>query len=131
MLKIGELKQGDIINVTDEGVKRQGTVVAVSHEENQALVNNGVQEFWYSPEEMEAIPLTEETLMMLGFTREDADGYVKYKKDSFRLVTKTRDNFNNIEMWWREDKRHFTHALGVHQLQNLHLDMTKVHLEMH
>ncbi len=129
MLKIGDLKQGDIITVVDEGVKREGTVVAVSHEENQALVNNGIQEFWYSPEEMTAVPLDENQLFLLGFTKEEMDGYVKYKKDSFRLVTPRKDDFSHIEMWWREDKRHFNVPLGVHQLQNLHLDMTKVHLE--
>ena len=45
MLKIGNLKAGDIINVDDEGIIREGTIVRVSHEENQALVDNGVQEF--------------------------------------------------------------------------------------
>ena len=56
MLKIGNLKAGDIVSVNDEGIVREGTVVSVSHEENQALVDNGVQEFWYSPAEMEALP---------------------------------------------------------------------------
>ena len=65
MLKIGELKQGDIVKVNDEGVEREGTVVSVSHEEHQALVNNGVQEFWYSPGGNEAVPLDESHLMKL------------------------------------------------------------------
>jgi hypothetical protein len=43
MLKIGNLKSGDIISVNDEGVMREGTIISVSHDENQALVNNGVQ----------------------------------------------------------------------------------------
>lgn len=129
MLKIGNLKSGDIIVVNDEGVKREGTVVSVSHEENQALVDNGVQEFWYSPEEMEAVPLDESQLLKLGFTREEQEGAVKYKKDSFRLVTPRKGDFSNVEMWWREDRRHFSFPLGVHELQNLYLDMTKVHLE--
>src|SRR5436190_19624253 len=73
MLKIGNLKAGDIIIVNDEGVMRDGTVVSVSHEENQALVDNGVQEFWYSQDEMFAIPLDEGQLMQLGFTKEESD----------------------------------------------------------
>lgn len=129
MLKIGDLKPGDIITVDDEGVLREGTVVSVSHEENQALVNNGVQEFWYSPEEMSPVPLDENQLTKLGFTREEVDGAVKYKKDSFRLVTPKKGDFSNVEMWWREDRRHFSFPLSVHELQNLHLSMTKVHLE--
>jgi hypothetical protein len=128
MLKIGNLKSGDIIMVNDEGVMREGTVVSTSVEENQALVDNGVQEFWYSPEEMSALPLDENQLISLGFTKEEMDGATKYKKDSFRLVTPKKGDFSNVEMWWREDRRHFSFPLGVHELQNLHLDMTKVHL---
>ena len=129
MLKIGHLKEGAIITVVDEGMVRDGVVVKVSQEENQALVNNGVQEFWYTPEEMNSVPLDEEQLMKLGFAREEAEGSVKYKKDSFRLVTPQKGDFSNIEMWWREDRRHFSFPLGVHELQNLHYDMTKVHLD--
>jgi hypothetical protein len=131
MLKISNLKPGDIVTVNDEGVIREGTVVSTSHEENQALVDNGVQEFWYSPEEIHAVPLDETQLLKLGFTKEEAEGVVKYKRDSFRLVTPKKGDFSNIEMWWREDRRHFSFPLGVHDLQNLHLDMTKVHLEKH
>jgi hypothetical protein len=129
MLKIGNLKSGDIINVNDDGVMREGTVVRINREENQALVDNGVQEFWYSPEDMDAVPLDENQLIRLGFSREETDGAVKYKKDSFRLVTPKKGDFSNVEMWWREDRRHFSFPLGVHELQNLHLDMTKVHLD--
>ncbi len=130
MIKIGNLKEGDIITVNDEGVLREGTVVSTSHEEHQALVNNGIQEFWYSQDEMFPVPLDENQLLKLGFTKEDDNGSVKYKKDSFRLVTPKKGDFSNIEMWWREDKRHFSFPLGVHELQNLYHDMTKVHLEL-
>ena len=130
MLKIGNLKQGDIICVDDAGTKREGTVVSTSREENQALVDNGVQEFWYSPEDMYPLPLDEKQLMKFGFEKEEADGVVKYKKDSFRLVTSGKGDFSTIEMWWREDKRHFEFPLGVHDLQNLHLDMTKIPLDL-
>ncbi|MCB0741762.1 MAG: hypothetical protein KDB92_12095 [Chitinophagaceae bacterium] len=127
---MGHLKSGDLIMVNDEGIMREGTVVKISHEENKAFVNNGVQEFWYTPEEMTAVPLDETQLMKFGFTKEENDGAVKYKKDSFRLVTPKKDDFTNIEMWWREDRRHFGFPLGVHELQNLYYDMTKIHLEL-
>ncbi|MBL7723841.1 MAG: hypothetical protein JNK27_06815 [Chitinophagaceae bacterium] len=130
MLKITNLKEGDIIRVDDDGVMREGTVIRVSREEHQALVDNGIQEFWYNPDDMHAVPLDEPQLIRLGFTKEDADGGVKYKKDSFRLVTPKKGDFSNIEMWWREDRRHFSFPLSVHELQNLYLDMTKVHLDM-
>jgi len=130
-LKLGELKQGDIIAVNDDGIEREGTVVRVSYENHQALVNNGVQEFWYDMDEMHPIPLDENQLDLLGFTKEAVDGGMKYKKDSFRLVTPVKNDFSHVDMWWREDRRHFNRQLGVHQLQNLHLDMTKVPLERH
>jgi hypothetical protein len=116
--------------VNDDGVVREGRVVQISHEENQALVNNGVQEFWYSPEDMTPVALSEDHLMRFGFTKEDADGGIKYKKDSFRLFTPRKGDFSNVEMWWREDRRHFGTPIGVHHFQNVYLDMTKIHLDM-
>ena len=130
MLKIGELKSGDIISINDEGLTREGMIVRISHEENQALVDNGVQEFWYSPEEMETLPLDEGQLIKLGFEKEDMEEGVKYRRNSFRLVTPKKGDFSHIEMWYREDRRQFSVPIGVHQLQNLHLEMTKVHLDM-
>ena len=129
MLKINQLKSGGIVMINDDGVMREGTVVSVSNEEHQALVNNGIQDFWYSPDQLQAVPLDENQLIRLGFTREEADGGVKYKKDSFRLVTPRSGDFSTVEMWWREDRRNFSFPLSVHELQNLHLDMTKVHLD--
>lgn len=129
MLKVGELKQGDIIMVNDDGAMREGVVSKVHHEENQALVDNGIQEFWYDAEEMFPLPLDENQLLKLGFEKQEADGSVKYMKGAFRLVTPKKGDFSNIEMWYREDRRHFNVPLSVHELQNLHLDMTKVHLE--
>ncbi len=133
MLKLGELKHGDIVTLNDEGVQREGTVVKVSHEDRQALINNGVQEFWYDLDHIQPIPLDEKQLLRLGFTREEMNGSeaVKYKKDSFRLVLPKDGDFSHVEMWWREDRRHFDYPLGVHELQNLYHDMTKVPLEMH
>ncbi|MBL7741019.1 MAG: hypothetical protein JNK14_17485 [Chitinophagaceae bacterium] len=130
MLKIGELKPGDIVKVNDDGVEREGTVVRVSHEEHQALIDNGIQEFWYSQEDITSVPLDEGHLIKLGFERQDLDGAVKYLKGAFRLVTPRKGDFSNIEMWYREDRRHFSFPLGVHELQNLHLSMTKVPLEV-
>jgi hypothetical protein len=129
MLKLGELKPGDIVLLNDEGIDREGTVVRVSHENRQALVDNGVQEFWYDLGDIRPIPLDEDQLMKLGFEKELVNGEVKYKKGSFRLLAHKPGDFSHLEMWWREDRRHFDFPLAVHDLQNLHLDMTKVPLE--
>ncbi len=131
MLKLGDLKSGDIVSLNHEGDQREGTVVRISHENKQALVDNGVQEFWYDLAEIRPIPLDEKQLLDLGFEKEAVNGVVKYKKDSFRLVIPGEGDFSHVEMWWREDRRHFNFPLGVHDLQNLYHDMTKVQLEKH
>jgi len=109
---------------------REGTVVDISHEEHQALVNNGVQEFWFSQDEMFAVPLDESHLLKFGFTGEEAEDGYKYKRDSFRVLVPKKGDFSKMEMWWREDRRHFYTPLSVHEFQNLYLDMTKIHLDM-
>jgi hypothetical protein len=76
------------------------------------------------------LPVDESQLTKLGFEKQEMDGATKYLKGAFRLVTPKKGDFSNVEMWYREDRRHFNSQLGVHELQNLHLDMTKVHLEM-
>lgn len=129
MLKITGLKQGDMIMVNDDGTMREGTVLKLDHPENLALVNNGIQEFWYETEDMFPLPVDESHLLRLGFEKEEMEGSVKYKKGPFRLVTPKKGDFSNVEMWYREDRRHFSVPLSVHELQNLHFDMTKVQLE--
>ncbi|MCX8019585.1 MAG: hypothetical protein N2747_03705 [Chitinophagaceae bacterium] len=131
MIKLNQLKPGDLVFVNDEGVIREGMVKAISGEEHQALIDNGIQEFWYNPEDITPIPLDETQLLKLGFEKEETEGGVKYKKDSFRLVTPEKGNFSHIDMWWREDRRTFHHQISVHELQNLFYEMTKVHLEKH
>ncbi|RYY53057.1 MAG: hypothetical protein EOO09_19325 [Chitinophagaceae bacterium] len=129
MLKLNELKSGDIVAINDEGVNREGVVVKTSPQEHKALINNGIQEYWFGPEEITGLPLDDRQLARLGFVKEVFDNGVKYKKDSFRLAIHHPDDFSSMELWWREDKRIFNHNITVHQLQNLFLDMTKVHLE--
>ena len=129
MLKLGELKEGDIVRIEDEGVSREGTVVDISREEKQALINNGIQEFWYDLDQIYPVPLNDEQLTRLGFVKEVDGDSVKYMKGPFRIVI-VNNNFSDIEMWYRVDRRHFNTPIGVHHLQNLYHNMTKVHLEM-
>ena len=130
MIKISHLKEGDIVKVLDEGVEREGVVTDVDTEENQAQVDNGVQEFWYNPEAIVPVPMTEERMInLLGFEKEETADGVKFKKGAFRVLVKDPGNYTNLDLWYREDHRHFNHTLYLHELQNLHLAMTKVHLE--
>lgn len=130
MIKISDLKQGDVVNVLDEGVERSGMVNEVSREENQACIDNGIQEFWYNPEDIVPIAMSEERLIhLLGFEKEDTPDGTKFKKGAFRLLVKDPGNYTNLDLWYREDHRHFNHPIYLHELQNLHLQMTKVLLE--
>lgn len=129
MVKLGQLHPGDIVMVNDEGLLREGTVVGKDIAEHLIHVDNGIQEFWYQPRDLYPIALDEDQLMKFGFEKEQADDGVKYKKGVFRLVTPQVGNFSNIEMWYREDRRHFNVPIAVHELQNLHMSMSKIPLE--
>lgn len=129
MIKLGHLQQGDIVMVNDEGLMREGVVVGKDIAEHLIHVDNGIQEFWYQPQDLFPIALDEHQLMKFGFEKETLDGGVKYKKGVFRLVTPQIGNFSEVEMWYREDRRHFKVPIAVHELQNLHMSMSKIPLE--
>ena len=129
MIKLSDLKPGDIVTIMEEGGEREGVVVDVSSNENMVCVHNGVQEFWYPPSQILSVPLSEEQLFKLGFQRQDNDGGIKYLRGPFRIQVREEGNFSDFEIWYREDHRHFRVPLTVHELQNHYLDMTKVPLE--
>jgi hypothetical protein len=130
MVKITDLKQGDIVHVLQGGSEKEGVVIELQRDQKLACIDNGVQENWYPMEDIHPLPITEERLInLLGFEREDHEEGVKYKKGPFRMIVHDPGNFTNMDIWYREDRRHFNHPLYIHELQNHHLDMTKVTLE--
>jgi hypothetical protein len=129
MIKFHELKVGDYVLAEYEGQQREGEVTRLSPGDQKACVETDVQDFWYEPQHLYPIPISDETLKQLNFTREDQpDGSVKYKKGSFRILIPGKDNFSAMEIWYREDKRHQPDVHYIHQLQNHYLQMTKIHL---
>jgi hypothetical protein len=129
MIKLSELKAGDIVMAEFEGQKVEGVVTDLNKEDKEVCVETDVQEFWFTPEHLYPIPLSHEQLIKLGFTvQENSDGSAKYMKDSFRLLVPVKSDFTNIEIWWREDRRHLHKNIYVHELQNHYLQMTKVEL---
>jgi hypothetical protein len=130
MVRITEFKEGDIVHVMDAGIERIGMVTDITREDNMVCVDNGVQEFCYAPEDIIPVPLTEDQLInTLGFEKEETADGVKYKKGPFRVVVHDPGNYTNLDIWYREDHRHFNHPIYVHELQNHHLQMTKIPLE--
>ena len=129
MLKISELKVGDIVKADYEGIISEGEVTDLNHEDKQVCVNTEVQEFWYSPDQLHGIPLDESQLLLFHFEKhENGDGSVKYLRGPFRVLLPKKGDFSHFEIWYREDDRHLNHPVTVHELQNHYYQMTKVHL---
>ncbi|HAI82454.1 MAG TPA: hypothetical protein DCL43_02205 [Chitinophagaceae bacterium] len=129
MIKFNEIKVGDYLMAEYEGQQWWGEVTRLNGDEKQVCVATEVQDFWFTTEHLYPIALNDESLMMLNFSKEQqGDGSIKYKKGAFRLVIPTEGNFENIDIWYREDRRHHPAVKYVHQLQNYYHDMTKVHL---
>ena len=129
MVKLTDLKPGDIVRVMDDGTEREGVVIDIDRNDHLVCIDYGVQEFWFPVDQVLSIPLTEEQLIKLGFEREETGDGVKYMKGPFRLQSPNNGNFYPLEVWYREDRRHFETPLMVHELQNHYLEMTKVPLE--
>ena len=130
MVKISDLKEGNIVHILEEGIEREGAVIEITREDNMVCVDNGIQEFWYNPEEIRPVPLTENRLInTFGFEKEMTPDGVKFKKGPFRILVHDPGNYTNLDIWYREDHRHFNHDLYLHELQNIYLQMTKVPLE--
>lgn len=129
MIKFSDLKAGDYVIAESGGEAWEGEVTDFNHDEKEISVYNGVQDFWFTSEELFPLPLDEKQLLKLKFTKQvNDDSSVKYSKGAFRIQTPQQDNFSNFEMWYRDEKRIMTHPISVHQLQNHYLEMTKVHL---
>jgi hypothetical protein len=130
MIKFSEAKVGDFVMAEFEGKQWMGEVIRLNKDEKQVCVLTDVQEFWFSADKLHAIPLNDEALQMLSFTKQTSsdDGSVKYSKGAFRLVIAKEGDFSHIDMWYREDKRHNPNVHYVHELQNHYYQMTKIHL---
>lgn len=129
MIKFQELKVGDYLVVDNEGDKRRGEVTSLNANEKQVCVDNGIQEFWYETDQLSPLEITDEELQNLKFHKELLeDGIIKYSKGAFRMAIPREDDFSNMELWYRDEKRHMLHSIPLHTLQNHFHEMTKVHL---
>lgn len=129
MIKFNDLKQGDYVLAESDGQAFRGEVTDFNNDEKEIAVNNGVQEFYFKSENLYPIPVDEEQLLKMKFTKQvNPDGSVKYLKGAFRIQTPEQDNFSNFEVWYRDERRIIQHHIPLHVLQNHYLAMTKVHL---
>jgi hypothetical protein len=128
MIRLNNLQPGDLVLAEYEGVKTRGVVKALNKEDKEVCVETAVQEYWYTPEHLYPIPVDDEQLQLLGFSKTENGNGVKYMKDSFRIQVPVASDFSNMEIWWREDRRQLKQQISVHELQNHYYQMTKVEL---
>lgn len=129
MIKFSQLKVGDYVMTEYEGRVVKGEITELQHDQKLACVNDGVQDFWFDQAHLQPIPLDEAELLRLKFTKQvNEDGSVKYMKGAFRILLHAEGKFSDFEIWYREDRRHITGVINLHDLQNHYLQMTKVHL---
>jgi hypothetical protein len=130
MIKISELQSGDYVWVNNMGATMDGEVLEVNSMQKKALVRtNGQQDFWYEEADLGPVALNDEALLKLNFSKvEEPDGWVKYMKGAFRNHLDQKNDFSNLNFWYREDRRHVPGQIALHQLQNYYNSMTKVHL---
>lgn len=127
MIKFHEIKVGDYLIADNDGDQHRGEVTNLNGDEKQVCVDTGDQEFWYETSQLSPIPLSEEQLLNLKFNKElHEDGTIKYLKGAFRILVPNQNDFSKMEIWYRDERRHITHPISVHQLQNHFHEMTKV-----
>ena len=128
MIRFNELQPGDRVMAEYEGQKWEGTVKELNREDKEVCVETSVQDFWFTPEHLFPIPLSDEQMIKLGFSKLPNGNGVKYLKDAFRLQVSGEDNFDTLEIWYREDRRDLKQPISVHELQNHYYQMTKMEL---
>lgn len=128
MIKIHELEAGDIVLAEFEGQRVEGEVIELNREDKEICIQTSVQEFWYTQEQLFPIVLDGEQLKKFNFEKQEDESAVKYMRGPFRILLPEKGNFSSFEMWYREDRRHITHPIYVHELQNHYRQMTKVEL---
>ncbi len=111
-----------------EGQRSEGEVIGLNEGDKMACIQTSVQDFWFTPDQLYPILLNDSQLMQLGFEKEVYENGIKYKRGPFRILLSEPGNFSHFEMWYREDRRHITQSMYVHELQNHYRQMTKVEL---
>ena len=129
MIKFSDLKQGDRVMADYEGDKSRGEIEQLKNGEKQVCVNTGTQAFWYEMNQLSPIELNEAELMNFKFHKEvKDDGTIKYSKGAFRMLVPKEGDFSRMEIWYRDEQRHFVEPMPLHTFQNHFYEMTKVHL---
>jgi hypothetical protein len=125
MLKLTELKAGDIVLADFEGQMRVGDVLDVSWGDKKALIAHNESEFWYEINNIYAVPLDHDILTELGFSRANGNttGTV-YQRGPFTLEIVDNGQDNHSLLHYRDETRHVHGLKYLHQLQKHYKGMT-------
>jgi hypothetical protein len=130
MLKLSELKEGDIVMVDFEGQMRVGDIMEVSLGDKKARVAHGDNEFWYSLGDIYAVPADEQHLLELGFIKvmnDHSDGEL-FERGPFSLQIVRKGANNHYLLHYRDETRHILDLRFLHQLQHHYKGMTNFEL---
>ena len=129
MLKLTELKAGDIVLADFEGQYRVGDVLDVSWGDKKVLVAHDESEFWYDMTHIYAVPLEDSILLELGFSRENGstNGTV-YQRGPFTLEFINNGQDAHGLLHYRDETRHVHGLKYLHELQNHYKGMTNFEL---
>ena len=132
MIKLSEVKTGDIVNARFEDVVNTGEVLQVDREEKKVLVAHGDQEFWYDIGDLSAVPFTMDSLSMMGFLKTD-DSAIKgsgiaFVKGPFIARFPDISDPKHMILTYRDEHRDLHGDLFVHQFQNHYHSMTNFHV---
>ncbi len=129
MIKFTELKKGCEVIANFEGDLKRGEIEDIKNAEKQVCVKIGESSYWFSPEDVFSIEITDAELKNLKFTKQtNEEGNIKYMKGAFRMLIPKEDDFSRMEIWYRDEQRHVVEQIPLHVLQNHFYEMTKVHL---
>ena len=125
MLKLNELKAGDIVLADFEGQKRVGDVIEVSRGDHKARIAHDETEYWYDLNDVYAVPLDDAIRAELGFTQAEsrADG-ILYVRGPFSLQLVTAGEDKHSLLHYRDETRHVNNLTYLHELQNHYQRMT-------
>ena len=131
MIKLSEIKNGDIVNARFEDVTNTGEVMQVDGPEKKVLVAHGDQQFWYHIDELSSVPLTTAILEKLGFTLSSDPAFnndgAAYIRGPFIVRYPEKDR-NSMLLTYRDEHREIHNDISVHQFQNHYQSMTNMHL---
>lgn len=134
MIRLHDVKTGDTVLVKYEGDLLEGKVLEVNPEDKQAcILTHEQQEFWYSLEDLYAIPLDETQLLRLKFQKDEAQSNngsgVVYVRGPFSVRLFKQEGQDVTRLDYRDEHREIKGLLTVNQLQNHYHGMTNFHLE--